>query len=281
MEVIDAHVHFWDPSVLNYAWLDEVPDIDRAFLPDDYERASAGVDVTGLVFVEADCHPDQALAEVGWISNLAASEARLKGIVAAAPMEVGSEVEAHLQSLSEYPLVKGVRRLIQSEPLGFSTAPAFVKAVQLLPKFDFTFDLCIKHGQFPDIITLVKACPETRFVLDHIGKTAIAEGLLDPWREHIDVLAALPQVVGCKLSGLITEADWKQWTLEDLRPYITHVIDAFGPDRLLYGSDWPVSVLAGGYARWWDVFETVTQTLSDDAARTQCFGGNARGVYRL
>ncbi|MFT4639098.1 MAG: L-fuconolactonase [Verrucomicrobiales bacterium] len=281
MEVVDAHVHFWDPAVLDYAWLGDAPDIHRAYLPADYSEASAGVEVTGLVFVEADCHSDQALSEVSWIETLAASESRLKGIVAAASMENGLAVKPHLQALQEHPLVKGVRRLIQSEDAGFCTTPEFIRAAQLLPEFDFTFDLCIKHPQCPDILTLVKACPETSFVLDHIGKPAIAERRLDPWRAHIDALAAMPQIVACKLSGLITEADWKTWTLEDLKPYLSHVIDAFGPDRLLYGSDWPVSVLAGGYARWWKALSTTTQTSFDDNARSKVFSGNARRVYRL
>lgn len=282
MKIIDAHVHFWNPAVLDYPWLEDVPRIQQAHLPRDYHQAtaSAGIDIAALVFVEADCAQEQALREVEWVETLAQQENRLRGIVAAAPMEQGSKVRPHLEALREHALVRGVRRLIQGEPPGFSTTPEFIQAVQMLPEFDFSFDLCLKHSQFPDVLSLIEACPETAFILDHIGKPDIAGGLLDPWRKHIDRLAALPQVIGCKLSGIITEADWQQWTEDDLQPYVTHVLEAFGPARLLYGSDWPVSVLAGGYGRWWETVTALTATLTD-AERAQIFEGTAKRVYRL
>ena len=281
MEIIDSHVHFWDPARFTYAWLDEVPAIHRAYLPEDYGEASHGVEVKAMVFVEADCHPDQALDEVRWIESLAATEPRLRGIIAAAPMERGTTVRPHLQRLAERPLVKGVRRLIQGEGPGFCTAKPFIQAVRLLPEFDLSFDLCLKHPQLPEIITLVQACPETGFVLDHIGKPAIAAGQLDPWRRHIDLLATLPNLVGCKLSGLITEADWRGWTEEDLQPYVEHVLRAFAPSRLLYGSDWPVSILAGGYAPWWQALTRLTDSSFDRDSRAAALGETAKRVYEL
>ena len=280
MKIIDAHVHFWNPAELYYDWLSEAEPIKDPHLPIDYTDAISDLDVQGLVFVEADCRAEQRLDEVAWIESLARTDSRIKAIVAAAPMETGEAVATHLEWLTKSPLVKGVRRLIQSEPLGFSTQANFIKAIQLLPKFQLRFDLCIKHLQFSDILSLVESCPDTSFILDHIGKPAIADGALDPWRDDLKALAEFPNVLGCKLSGMITEACWETWSTDDLRPYLEHSIESFGVDRVLYGSDWPVSVLAGGYQRWWQAFATVLDQL-DPVDQAKITSENAQRIYGL
>ena len=280
MKIIDSHVHFWNPEQLHYDWLGDAEPIKDAHLPLNFSEAIGDLDVQGLVFVEADCRANQRLEEVTWVESLAHADPRIQGIVAAAPMETGDAVVSHLESLSKSPIVKGVRRLIQAEPLGFSTQAPFIEAIRLLPQFGLSFDLCIKHQQFPDILTLVESCPDTSFILDHIGKPGIADSTLDPWREHMKSLSSLPNVIGCKLSGLITEANWETWTADDLRPYLEHAIDCFGTNRVLYGSDWPVSVLAGGYQRWWHAFATVLETL-DLADQAKITGENAQRIYAL
>lgn len=280
MQVIDSHVHFWDPNKLHYSWLGEVPSIGDAHYPSDFRAASEGVNVTGMVFVEADCAADQSVEEADWITELAQEEPRLRGLVAAAALERGSAARPQLEALKERPLVKGVRRLIQAEGPGFAVAEDFIAGIRLLPEFGFSFDLCIKHPQFPEILELVEACPETTFILDHLGKPGVAAGDLDPWRAHVDALAAQPNVAACKVSGLITEADHGTWTEEELTPYLTHVFEAFGPDRLMFGGDWPVSVLAGGYQRWWEVISKQAAPLGE-AACAKLFHDTAARVYRL
>lgn len=277
--IIDSHVHFWDPEQLRYAWLDDKPLLNRAYLTDHVPSSVDGVHVEGIVFVQADCAPAQALAEADFVTGLAAQDKRVRGIVAFADMTQPEQLPDYLAELQKRPLVRGVRHLIQGEPLGFCTQPDFLASVQQLPTYGFSFDLCIYHPQLPDVTQLVKTCPEVSFVLDHIGKPDILHQLLDPWREQISELAALPNV-SCKLSGLVTEADMAAWTEEDLQPYIAHVLSAFGPDRVMFGSDAPVEYLASTYERWVQTLQNATQTLSD-TDKEKLWHKNAAAFYRL
>ena len=159
------------------------------------------------------------------------------------------------------------------------TFPAFIEGVREAAAAGFSFDLCGKHPHLPAIIELVRQCPEAGFILDHGGKPGIRSGLLDPWRAHIRQLAAFPNVV-CKLSGLVTEADHQHWTVAQLEPYVNHLLEAFGPGRLLFGGDWPVAKLACGYLRWLEVARRLTAHLTA-AEQAAVFAGNAERVYRI
>jgi len=277
--LIDSHVHFWQPSRLRYSWLATVPAINRPYEPADLAQAAEGLSLAGIVFVQADCVAADGLAEVAWVSELAPAEPHLQGIVAFAPLEHGEAVAAYLAQLRQNALVKGVRRLLQDEPTTLATEPSFVRGVQMLADFDFTFDLCIRHHQLEAAIALVKQCPRVHFVLDHLGKPDIKAQLLEPWASQLAQLAAWPNV-SCKLSGLVTEADWQNWTAADLQPYIAHALDTFGPERLMFGSDWPVATLATDYARWLQTAVTALHALNE-AEKDRIFYGNARDFYRL
>lgn len=279
MEIIDSHVHFWDPQQLRYTWLDGLPTINRPFLTDHVPLRVGDDTIAGIVFVQAAAAADQGLAEVDFVSRLAAQDARVRGIVAFAALEQGARVRPYLEALKQNPLVKGVRRLIQDEEPGFSTQPRFVTAVQLLAQYDFTFDICIRHWQFPDALELARECPNVHFVLDHIGKPDIKNQLRKPWRAQLGELAALPNV-WCKLSGLVTEADADRWRDEDLQPYIEHVIAAFGIDRVMYGSDAPVQYLASTYERWVETLQAATSSLSD-ADKQKLWHDNPARFYGL
>lgn len=276
---IDTHVHFWDPARLRYTWLDSVPAINRAFTPTDIVAASAGLDLAKIVFVQADAVPEQALEEVEWISELAQSEPRIAGIVADARLERGDAARPQLEALRQCPLVKGVRRLIQSEPLGFSLQPNFVRGVQILAGFGFSFDICIYHPQMRDVIQLVAQCPNVSFVLDHIGKPDIRNAVIEPWAAQIAELAEFPNV-HCKLSGMVTEADHNHWTTRDLRPYAEHVLEVFGPDRIMFGSDWPVATLASTYRDWFETVRAFIGELTEDEQKNILYNNAAR-FYRL
>ena len=278
--VVDSHVHFWDPHLLNYPWLDEVPALDRAFLPSGYAAATAAAGIGKMVFVECGCAPGQNLDEVAWVSGLAAGESRLKGIVAQVPVERGQGVRDELIALTYFPLVKGVRRNLQGETApGFCLTPDFVAGVRSLAEFDFSFDLCLVHPQLPAVTELVRRCPEVRFVLDHCGKPAIRAGQTDPWRQHLSELAALPNVM-CKLSGLLTEADWVSWQPADLLPYVRHVIECFGYKRVMYGGDWPVLTLAGDYPRWPAALDACLPVAAESDLQ-KLFQINAETFYHL
>lgn len=278
--IVDTHVHLWDIQRLRYPWLAGVPPLNKNHLTADYRRACGPVQVAKMVFVQCDCVPEQALAEAEWVSDLARTEPRLKGIVARASLELGDAVQPHLERLARLPLVKGVRRLIQGEAdPEFSVRPDFVRGVQLLHAHGFSFDLCIKHPQLANTIKLVRQCPDVRFVLDHIGKPDIKAGQLDPWRAELRELARLENV-WCKLSGMVTEADHAKWTPADLRPFIDHVMTCFGAGRVMFGSDWPVSTLATDYPRW---VATVDEALRGCSAEElqQIYVRNAGAFYRV
>lgn len=278
--IIDTHVHLWDPRRLRYGWLAEVAALNRPFLIDDFRAACGPVAVSKLVFVQCECDPAQSAAEVAWVAEVASDEPRLNGIVAQAPLEKGDAVAADLARLAAMPLVKGVRRLLQSEADdAFCLRPDFVRGVRLLPRHGLTFDLCIFHRQLANVIQLVRQCPEVRFVLDHIGKPAIKARQLDPWRAELRTLAALPNVT-CKLSGLVTEADWTRWTPADLRPYLDHVLECFGAGRVMFGGDWPVSTQATDYPRWVATLDTMLSRCSR-AEQEQIYVRNAEKFYRL
>jgi L-fuconolactonase len=256
--VVDAHVHFWDPQVLTYPWLDDLADLQRAFLPVDYAAASAGAPVERIVFVEGNCRPAQNIAEAAYIDGLAVGEPRISAIVAYADLTDASGRDRALETLAGFPRVRGIRHNIQGEPVGFALQPAFVAGVRAAGRRGFTFDLCITHDQLPEAIELVALCPDTRFVLDHCAKPAVRRGLVEPWRAELARLAAFDTVC-CKLSGLLTEATPHAWRDDELVPYASHVMDVFGIDRVLYGSDWPVLTLAGAYSDWYGFTRRFTE----------------------
>ena len=206
---------------------------------------------------------------------------KIKGIVAAAPVEYGAQARAYYAALAGIgPRIKGVRRLFQGESdPNFATRPEVITGVSMLAEFGLSFDICIMHYQLPAVIELVKRVPNVQFILDHIAKPSIKTGELDPWRANLKTLAAQPNVV-CKMSGMVNEADMGAWQPADLQPYVEHVLEVFGEDRVMYGGDWPVSLLATSYVEWVQTLESLTQQLSDKAQR-KLWVENARRVYRL
>jgi L-fuconolactonase len=279
--LIDTHLHLWDPDQIRYPWLDDLPELNRPFVWADFEAATAGLHVEHVVFLQCEAEPAEYRKETAWVTSLAARDRRLAGIVTWAPVERGAAAREDYTWLAANPLVKGVRRIIQFEPdPAFCLRPAFVEGVRLLAEFDLHFELCLKGDeQFQHAVELVRRCPEVRFVLDHIGKPFIEDGMMSPWDEHLEALAALPNA-WCKLSGVVTEASLSAWTLADVRQYIEHAIESFGWDRVMFGSDWPVVTRAGTYARWVETLAKSVKTASNHDVR-KLFAENARAFYRL
>jgi L-fuconolactonase len=275
--LVDAHLHLWDPRRFRYPWLAELPALDRPFGPAALD--TGGHRLTGAVFVEAGRVPAQALAELRWVEEIAAGLPVLRGAVAHADLERGPGVAADLRRLAAMPLVRGVRRNAQDEPPGFATSPGHVDGVRLLADHGLTADLCVRHSQLPEVTELVARVPEVTFVLDHLGKPPVHAGGPDPWREHIRRLAAHPNVV-CKLSGLTTEAGPGPWRSRDVLPYLRHALAEFGPDRCLFGGDWPVATLTTTYDRWVAVVHEALAGLPP-AHREQVLAGTATRIYRL
>src|SRR5262245_45690482 len=278
--IVDSHLHLWDPTHFRMPWLDGNTVLDKPYGLAEYRQHTAGVQVEAMVYLQVEVAPAYGLLEAEWVVARAAEDPRIEAIVAWAPCEYGDQSRAYLECLGAFsPLVRGVRRLIQGEPLGFARDPRFVGGVQILPEYGLSFDICVKHPQLPETIDLVRQCPDVSFILDHIGKPDIAAGQLDPWRAQIAELAAFPNVI-CKISGMVTEADMQRWTADDLRPYVEHVLASFGEDRVAYGGDWPVAYQASPYPRWVETLDRLTAGLSAVAKR-KLWRENARRFYRL
>lgn len=247
--ISDAHVHFWDLSRMAYPWLDEVPSIKKTFGLDDYQNAAGDAPIRNLVFVQCECLPEQYQTEVDYVSELAEVDPRIRAIVAYFPLEAADAADK-LQDLVANPLVRGIRRL-EEAPVSCYANPAFVANMDLLNGHGLSFDLGVKAEQLPAAVELCHAKPDNRYMLDHFGKPAIRAGELAKWKRHIAELAQNPNIY-CKLSGLVTEADWQHWTIDDLQPYVDFVLERFGTSRVAFGGDWPVVTLASSYRRWLD-----------------------------
>ena len=279
--VIDAHHHFWRYSDEEYGWIP--PDwsaLRRDFLPADLGRELSAAGVDGVISVQAR----QSLAETEWLLDLAAQNEFIRGVVGWAPL-VAPDLDTHLDRLAARPAalagkLRAFRHVLQGEPDdAYMLRDDFNRGVRALARRGLAYDILVFERHLPNAITFVDRHPDQVFIVDHIAKPRIAAGELEPWAKNIRELARRSNVA-CKLSGMVTEADVRKWTPAQLRPYFEVVLEAFGPGRLLFGSDWPVGLAGVGYAVWiW----TVSAALSDlnPSELAAIFGENARRIYRL
>jgi L-fuconolactonase len=277
---IDAHHHFWRYNVTEYGWMnDEMRLLRRDFLPDDLKPLLDRAGIGGAIAVQAR----QTLEETRWLLSLAEEEsdgaAWMKAVVGWAPI-AAAEFPEVLTDLKRHKKLKGLRHLIQDEPDDqFILDAAFNRGIRALRETGLVYDILIHARHLPQTARFVDMHPDQRFVLDHCAKPPIASGELEPWATHMRELAKRPNVC-CKLSGLVTEGDWQRWTAASLEPYWRVVLEAFGPSRLLFGSDWPVALLATSYQRWIDV---VTEWVAPLSASEQdaIWSDTASRVYSL
>jgi len=280
LSIVDSHVHLWNLSQFSMPWLESLPLLQRPYGLLDYWKSAQELPVSSLVYVEVAVKPAEALREAQWIASLTLQDPRLQAIVAAAPLEQGASVRAYLKTLVAIsPAIKGVRRNLQDEPHDFCLQPAFLQGVEMLAEYRLSFDICIHQEQLPGVIEMVRQCPSIAFVLDHLGKPEIKQKHLQPWKRQIETLAALPNVF-CKISGMVTEADHTHWEAKQLAPFLQTALEAFGEDRVMFGGDWPVLVLASTYHRWYDTLRELTSSLSSEQQR-KLWSENARHFYRL
>jgi L-fuconolactonase len=273
--IIDAHHHFWRYDPREYDWIgDDMSRIRRDFLPADLRREITVAGVDGVISVQAR----QTIQETRRLLDLAAAHEWIKGVVGWVPL-IADDVRPVLSELAASPKLRAVRHVLQGEPDDFMLRDDFNRGIASLRALDLRYDLLIFEHQLPTAIQLVDRHPNQLFILDHIAKPKIRRRELSPWRENIRPLAER-QHVYCKLSGMVTEAEWEQWTIDDLRPYVDVVLDAFGPRRLMFGSDWPVCLIASEYRRWVDAVRGMTSALSETEQR-RIFGETAVEAYAL
>jgi L-fuconolactonase len=272
---IDAHHHLWRYTPEEFDWIDDrMQVLRRDFLADDLRREleSAGVEAT--VAVQAR----QTLEETQWLLATAAANNLIRGVVGWAPI-AADDFSATLDQLRENSLLKGLRHVVQGEPDGFLDEPKFNRGIASIADSGLVYDILIYARQLEEAIRFVDRHPKQSFVLDHIAKPEIAANQFEPWNRWIRELSRREHVV-CKLSGMVTEANWAEWTPEALRPYFEAVLEAFGPSRLMFGSDWPVLTVACSYQRWQ---QTVFQWIAPltQAERSEIEGDVAARVYQI
>ncbi|MDH7568224.1 MAG: amidohydrolase family protein [Armatimonadota bacterium] len=273
--VIDSHHHFWRYDPVQYPWIDDaMAAIRRDFLPAHLKAEIAAAGVEGVVSVQAR----QSLEETRWLLGLADQYEFIRGVVGWVPL-ASSHVARDLARLAHFPKLKGVRHVLQGAPAGTMLRPDFNRGVARLREYGLVYDLLIYANQLPEAIQFVDQHPDQLFVLDHIAKPRIRENLLSPWQENLRELARRPNVV-CKLSGLVTEADYHTWTEAQLRPYMETVLEAFGPRRVMFGSDWPVCLVACSYQGWCALVRRFVATLTAEE-QARVLGETAIETYAL
>ena len=272
--MIDAHQHFWKYNASEYGWIDDtMARIRRDFLPADAHREMQAAGVTACIAVQAR----QTIEETRWLLDLAAAHPFITGVVGW--IDLQGDVDAQLAALGDAPMLAGVRHIVQGEADGFLEQSAFLAGIARLERFGLAYDILVRARQLPAAVAFARRFPRQRFVLDHLGKPDVRSGAFDEWRTQVESLASLPHV-SCKLSGLVTEADPMSWTAAQLRPYLDVALEAFGPARVMMGTDWPVCLVAASYA---DVVLLVTDAIRDYSSdeQQQILGGNARHFWNL
>jgi len=277
--ILDTHLHIIDQSALSYPWLSGVPALNRDFRHDEYLREAKRVGIEASLHMEVDVATadiEKETVHIGSLANQTGSV--LVGAISACRPEQ-DDFPAFLERQRANPFVKGFRRVLHVVPDDVSQSPTFRDNVKRLSGTGLTFDLVVLPRQMPLAMALADLAPDVRFVLDHCGVPDIKAGALHPWREQITEMAKRPNVVG-KISGVIAYADPAGWTLDDIRPYVEHTISAFGWDRVIWGSDWPVCTLGGGLSTWVAATHALIAGASS-GEKAKLLSGNARRLWRL
>ena len=273
---IDAHQHFWMYSPGEYNWIDDsMAALRRNFLPSDLNPELEKAGFGGSIAVQAR----QTVEETRWLLDLAAPSSWILGVVGWVDLR-SPDVRSELEVLARNPKLVGIRHIVQSEPDDrFLLRPDFMRGISVLEEFDLAYDILIYSRHLPIAAEFVARFPGQRFVLDHLAKPPIKSGNFDSWARGISQLAAFPNV-SCKLSGLVTEADWQDWKPEQIVPFLNVAFECFGPDRLMIGSDWPVCLVAAPYARAVDVVKNYLLRKHPED-QDGVLGDNARRFYEL
>ena len=279
MRIVDTHQHLWDLDLFRYAWLQQLPGLNRSFRMNDYLAATNGLAIEKSVHLEADVDEPFMLDETMHLLRLAdCADNPLEGVVACGRPE-SKEFKTYVEKIAGHPKLRGVRRVLHTRPDDLGQSETFIENVCSLSGYGLSFDICVLARQLPIAIRLVSQCPDVTFILDHCGVPQVRDKILNPWRSLIREIAKFPNVF-CKISGLIAYADPNNWTAEDLRPYVDHAIECFGWDRVMFGSDWPVCTVSASYRQWVDVLLSLTRS-AGAANQKKLFHDNAILVYRL
>lgn len=275
MTIIDTHQHFWKYDPVNYSWINnEMQVIRRDFLPGDLAVVLKENKVQGCVAVQAD----QTEAETDWLLELAAKNDFIQGVVGWVDLR-SNTIEERLQHYGQFKKLKGFRHVLQGEEPSFMLQESFLNGINKLNQFGFAYDILIFPQHLSAALQLVKQFPQQRFVIDHVAKPYIKDGKIDEWKTGMQQLAQHSHLY-CKISGMVTEADWKTWTADQLKAYIDVVVESFGIDRIMFGSDWPVCLVASSYNKWIETVQNYFASFSSEDQQ-KVFSSNAIKFYQL
>lgn len=283
--IVDTHQHLWDLEQFQLPWVDDMPALKKSFVSSDYQMATQNANVTKSIYMEVDVKPEQQVAEAHAIIELCQRDDNptCGAVISGRPASL--DFADYITPLAKNPYIKGVRQVLHvpEAEAGLCLTLSFVQSVKLLGELGLSFDLCMRPSELQDGAKLAAQCPETRFIVDHCGNADpnVISGSLDPgttnpgdpfwharqqWMDDIATLVQLENVI-CKISGIVVRATPGEWTHEDLAPTINHCLDSFGPDRVVFGGDWPVCTLVASYQEWADALRAVIAARSEEEQR--------------
>jgi predicted TIM-barrel fold metal-dependent hydrolase len=280
--IVDTHQHLWDLKKFTLPWIKADSPLARSYLLDDYRRATEGLNVVKTVYMEVDVDPAQQDAEADYVIGLCKDfdRTRMAGaVISGRPTSEG--FKKYVSRFKGSKQVKGLRQVLHGEgtPAGYCLEPAFVKGIRLLGDLGLSYDICIRPGELPDAAKLINECPDTRFILDHCGNANVQARDRTAWQKGIGEVARRKNVV-CKVSGIVASARPGAWSADDLAPIVKHVQEVFGPDRVMFGGDWPVCTLAATYRQWVEALRTIVKDRKEEEQR-KLFHDNAVKFYGL
>ncbi len=272
---IDSHIHFWNYHPVKDAWItDDMRVLQKDFLPEHIAPVLIKNKVDGIVAVQAD----QSETETLFLKDFAIKNPFIKAVTGWVDLQ-SPAVEQRLDFFRQFPIVKGFRHIVQAEPEGFLLKENFTRGIKALQQYGYTYDILVQHSQLKDVLAFINKFPQQRFIIDHCAKPVIKNTELKEWAAMMKTIAAHSNVY-CKLSGLLTEAKWKNWNQADFYPYLDVIFESFGTQRLLFGSDWPVLLLSGEYEQWKNLLEKYMEQCSLQE-KEAIFGGNAIHFYKI
>jgi predicted TIM-barrel fold metal-dependent hydrolase len=282
LPIIDTHQHLWDLGRFRLPWIKEGAPLAKNHLVADYLQATAGLNVVKTVYMEVDVDPSQQQAEADYVLDLCT---RIDNPMAAAVISgrpAAEEFAAYIRPFRDSPYIKGVRQVLHvpSTPAGYCLDEKFLKGIRLLGELGLSFDVCMRAAELPDAAKLIDACPGTRFILDHCGNADVQAKDRSQWQKDMAELAKRKNLVVCKVSGIVASAKPGKWTADDLAPIVNHTLEVFGPDRVMFGGDWPVCTLAATFRQWVEALQSIVRQRSEEEQR-KLFHDNAARVYRL
>lgn len=279
--IVDTHQHLWDLSKFRLPWVTSDSPLNGNYLSSDYAKATEGLNVVKAVYMEVDVAEDQQQAEADSLIELCKSgkTPTVAAVISGRPASDG--FRKYAQQFRDSPYIKGIRRVLHGAetPAGHCLSPEFVKGIQTLGEFGLSFDLCVRSAEIPDATKLIDQCPNTRFILDHCGNEDVKKSDHSQWQKDIADLARRKNVVG-KVSGIVASARPKEWKADDLAPVVRHTMEVFGPDRVMFGGDWPVCTLTATYRQWVEALKSIVHDRTEEDQR-KLFHDNAVKFYGL